>query len=399
MLGPAYRDTMEVTKPMNAVQAPGRPYAAAPFFIQFRPADGKGRDIWTVKLDADILTLLKPGDKAVLHLHRDEAARYLKFSYDLVRGRILTFHVIEGLKSYSFPCTKVQMLKLVSWMPHKEHSEIESEVRVSGVGVLLFGILHVLLSANVWVGWGLALLALGVSGVCAPKRGMYGTNGALMLVAGLGDLIASSFMRVPREGGFFDPALIPVAVGILLIVWGIHQLSMLGPNQLLRAARAIRDRQAALFPVESRVVRRIALFDFVAGVIFGAYAIALLGVGGRFRLEVLMTPHEWTPDLAAFGALSLVCLASAITLVLRRRPAYFEAKVTAQMLLGVIVVSLWGLGVSAVTGRAVAAFGDAFSLDNVAYAPVAWVLLILWVSVFNRWYSHAVDRELEEQRD
>lgn len=373
--------------------------SVAPFFIQFRPHKGYQNEIWTVRLDGELLTLMKPGDRCVMHLHRDEAARYLKFSYDLLRGRTLTFHVIEGMKSYSFPCTKVQMLKLVAWMPHKENCEIAKEVRVSGMAIVLFGALHLLLSGDVWFGWGIALMALGLSGICAPKRGLYGSNGALLLAAGLGDLLASSVTSVQAGSTVFDPALIPLAVGLMLVVWGIHQLSMLGPNQLLRAARAIRDRQAHLAPVESKVVRQIAVWNLVGGIGFGGCALLVWAYQIGSADGPLLAASEWSPDLAVFTGLSLVSFVASGLLYLRSRPAYFEAKVSAQMLLAIIILALWGFAASYMAERPLTAFGNTFSMDRAAYAPVAWVLLILWVSVFNRWYGHAVDRELEEQRD
>ncbi len=384
---------------MGTAQSAIQPRHAAPFFLQFRPRGGYQNEIWTVRLDGDLLTLMKPGDKCIMQLHREEAARYLRFSYDLVGGRTITFNLIEGMKSYSFPCTKVQMLKLVAWMPHKEHTEIAKEVRFSGIAIVLFGALHLVLSGNVWFGWGIALVVLGLSGICAPKRGLYGSNGALLLAAGLGDLVASTATTVTPGSTLFDPSLIPMAVGLTLVVWGIHQLSMLGPNQLLRAARAIRDRRAHVAPVESKVVRQVALWNLVGGIGFAGCALLVWAYQRGTADGPLITSAEWTPDLAIFTGLAFVSILSAVALFLRSRPAYFEAKVSAQMLLAIIILALWGFAASYMANRPLTAFGNTFSLDRAAYAPVAWVMLILWVSVFNRWYSQAVDRELEESRD
>jgi hypothetical protein len=389
----------EVTKPMGIDQSTNQRRNAAPFFLQFRPRKGYHNEIWTVRLNGDLLTLMKPGDTCVMHLHREETARYLRFSYDLLRGRTITFHLIEGMKSFSFPCTKTQMLKLVAWMPHKEHSEIAKEVRVSGLAIVLFGVLHLLLSGDLWFGWGTALVVLGLSGICAPKRGLYGSNGALLLAAGLGDLVASSATKVTPGSALFDPSLIPMAVGLTLVVWGNHQLSMLGPNQLLRAARAIRDRRAQVAPVESKVVRQVALWNLVGGIGFGGCALLLWAYAKGSSDGPLLASAEWTPDLAVFTGLAVFSVLASAVLFMRARPAYFEAKVSAQMLLAVIILALWGFGASYMAERPLTAFGNTFSLDRAAYAPVAWVLLILWVSVFNRWYAQAVDRELEEQRD
>jgi hypothetical protein len=87
---------------------------SAAFYLQFRPVGGEEDRVWTVRLEAELLTLLDGEDKPVLKLHREEAARYLRFSYDIVRARIVTLVVIEGLKGYSFHCTKVELSKLLS---------------------------------------------------------------------------------------------------------------------------------------------------------------------------------------------------------------------------------------------------------------------------------------------
>jgi len=363
----------------------------APFFMQVHSLRGDTEALWTIQLEPGLLTLMDPANEPVLKLPREETSRYVRFAYDLLRGHTESFVIIEGLKSYTFRCPKHHLLKLLTWMPHKTSVQVAREVRFSGIGVALFGVLHLALPQSLFWGWGVCLLAAGVLGAARPRLAMYLLNGLIMLAAGLWALVPWT----PTETD-----LPSVIAGSVLVLWAVQQFSMLSPNQQLRAARAVRDQRAAFLPERSRVVDRIRHWNLGAAAVCGAYALAVLasvpfrsGEGWGRLLPVL-------PDLAVFGVLAVVALAAAFGFLARKPPPYFEAKMSAQLLIAAALVCLWGILFALDFSAPLSVFGGIFGSDLGLFAkPYVWLSLMAAVLAFNRWYLRSVDRELEELRD
>lgn len=391
---------------MDAAQETGEQEPREGTVLEVRSLTARGNVTWTIHLESDILSLAGPGDRSVLKLHREEAARYMRFAYDILRGRTISFIIIEGLKRYSFKCSKEQASQLFAWLPSGTPAQMAREIRFSGIGLALFGILHLILADGLFWGWGIGLLAVGALGVAWPRRWMFLLNGILMLVVGLLDVILSGLG--PRVV-FAQDRLVPVAVGSALIFWGIQQISMLGANQRLRAARAIRDERVSLLPAKSRVVRRIVLCNTVAAVVFGLYTVGLLiavqlpGFSSR-SAESVTGPNSALPDIAIFGVLTILTALSASLFSLQKRPPYFAVKVSAQMLITIFVFLCWGIALNFDLSAPLSFLGNIFfnNLGLVA-RPYVWIYLLVCVLVcvlvFNRWFTRAVDKELEEQRD
>lgn len=385
---------------MNAVHATERSRGYAPFFVQLQPIPDNGKSLWSVKLEPDILTLISPDNQEVLQLHREEAARYINFAHDLRRGRVIHFVIIEGLKSYSFRCAKVQLLKLLTWMPHKEASEIDREVRRSGVALGLLGALNFLLAQRMWMGMGVVLIAVGAWSYVRPNRKMFAVNGLLLLATGLWDLATWSFAAADISANGLGYSIVPMTVGIVFILWGIHQLTLLGPNHQVRIARELRDERASLALQPSDIVRRIALLNAGLAVVFAGYAAVLLAAGLLFAAHPQQGPLPWlTPDLVVFGVCGVLAAASAWILLRQKRPAYMEARVCTQVAISVMVFGLWGAVFSLASDSPFSFFGDVVYTTHVIFAPAVWLTLIAAVALFNRWYGRRVDAELESQRN
>ncbi len=354
--------------------------------------------MWTVRLEAELLTLLDGEDKPVLKLHREEAARYLRFSYDVVRARIVTLVVIEGLKGYSFHCTKVELSKLLSWLPQKSPETIAKEGRYSGLVLALFGTLYLLLPGHLFWGLGVCFLVAGAVGLLLPKRGLYALNGALMILVGLWELLPRNLPGLHSLIATPEERVVPFVVGCVLILWGIQQLTMLGSSQKLRAARAVRDRHASFLPGQSALVRRVGRWNLIASGLFAAYALSALALASAGSATGLLSFA--LSDAAIYGVLALLAAVSAASFLVRRRPAYLEAKASAQFLIAVAVLSLWGFALSFHPSAPASFLGALLSGEaEVFKRPYVWASLIPPVLLFNRWFARAVDRELEEQRD
>lgn len=353
--------------------------------LDFRPLTGDTSAIWQARLDAELLTLSNPSGASALTVHRDEAARYLKFIPDVMRGRTVSFSLGEGLKSYSFRCTRDQQSEILAWLPQKPPELAAKEIRYSGLGVALFGTLHLLLPERLFWGWGVWLVLIGLYGAAFPRPVLYLVNGLIMFFVGLWDVVP----WIP-----FQNDLVAVAVGTALILWGIQQVAMLSPNQQLRAARAFRDRQAQLKPSESPLVRIVGWCNVGGAVLCGAYAlaVALIATGRGFQ--------NVAPDLGAFTVFAVLMGLSAAVFLGPRHAGYVEAKVSAQFLVSAAIFTLWGLIFAFDFSAPAAVIGGIFSGDLRSFTrPYVWISLIVSVLLLNRWLTHRTDRELEERRD
>jgi len=360
---------------------------------------------WTLRLESDILTLIRPGNRAVLKLHRDEVARYLRFTRDLLRGRIVTFVLIQGAKKYSFRCTREEQKVLLRWLPEITPSYLTRQAQLACIGVALFGMLHFLISRGLFWICGTWLIFAALLGFMLPTRKTFLVNGVVLIMAGLWDLSTGSPVDFRPWSVPPEDRVIPVLIGSLVLMWGIQQISMLGPNQLLRVVRAARDERVSFLPQESGTVRRIGRLNIVATLIFAVYVGAMLlgisqnagkyaGAGRPPSIEPLVR------DCIIFGVLTLLTIFSAIRFLIRKPPAYGEAKVSGQLLVSVAVLSLWSFISNVNLAQPSTLLNGAVTANPLVFTrSYVWGSLILCVLGFNRWFTHAVDRELEEQRD
>lgn len=373
-----------------------------PLALHLRPAGRQDSAPWILRVANDLLTLENAEGVSVLTVHRDEAARYIRVRNDLFRGRTLTLAVAGSRKTHVLACSADQVERLLAHLPRKSDVRLKREIRFSGIGVGLFGVLHLLLPGMLFWPCAALLLAVGVAAALAPRRTMYAVNGAALVFAGLWDLVTQS-------GGGLNPwalsgerRVVPIAVGSLLLLWGIHQLSMLGAAQQLRAARAVRDRRAEFQPAKASIVKGTTLASALVGVLCLLYAggIAWWIGQGLNGPGLVSAENPLLADFATYGILSLLALAFAVYFATRRLSRYTEAKVVGQFLVALAVFSLWGMAFglwSIGTGGAYA--GMLSPAAGVITSPLVWVSLVGAVWQFNRWFGRIQDRELESLRD
>lgn len=377
---------------------------SAPTFIQFPSLDTPNRERWTVSLDSELFTLLDADNRRVLQLHREEAARYMRFAADLLRGMTFSLIVVEGLKRYRFGCTREQAAKLLAWLPHLSQEEVERNVRRSGLVIALLGAFHVLLPAILlWV-WGPLLLAAGIFATLRPQPRTYAVNATLLFLVGLWDLLTGSPGDIRPWTATPEHRWLAVMAGSMFLMWAVQQAKMLGANEQLRTARKIRDQRASFLPETSRLVRNIGLACFAAAVPCAAFAAALIATSSARASSAGTAAIPGLPpifhDPVVFGVAALLGIPAGLLLLLRKAPAYLEAKVAAQAVLALAVFSAWGL---VFNGRALIPFSGFPGLFGANLArftePWVWVSLVGVVLLFNRWFAKKLDRELEEQRD
>ena len=373
--------------------------------LSLQPIHGRTKELWSLVLEPELLTISKPDGTAVVYLHQEEVARYVRLDRDVFRGRTIKFVIVEGLKSYSFRCTKEQFAQFVAWMPHKSDSDEKKEAWRSGLGVALMGIPPLILRQDLFWGCGVCLLAAGIVGIVLPKRMMHAALGILMILVGLWDLFPRQLLGLVPWSVPQDDLMIPVVMGSFLMLWGIHQISLLSANQLLRVARAIRDERMAFLPGRSRLVRGVGYGNIAGSVAFGGCAAGLLvaglsGAGADTAPGGLASSRIVLSDSLVFAVLGVLMLSMAAAFLLRKRPAYLEAKASAQLLIAAGVFVFWGIVFHVLLGTPLSPFALFASDGLMTFArPEVWVSLVLCVLAFNWWFNHALDRELEEQRE
>ena len=365
-----------------------RPIAA----LVLQPVHGDAKDAFTVSLDEDVLSLISPDERLVMMLPREEAAHHLRFNYDLLYGRTVSFVVVEGLKAHTFRCPLLELEQLLSWLPQKPREEQEREVRLYGVALVLLGTMQLLFQALIYWIWGLALVLLGLAGVWWPRRYMFGVNAAVMFAVSLVLLLSPLPLGVLLDDNLETVRLLATGLGSLLIVWSVQQASLLGPLHRLRVARAHHFEVVHAYEQgPSPSVRIIAWSMIGLGALFGAHL-------GWMAWRSQQGMADGWPDWVITGVACFAMLSMALVLRLRQYKSYLEAKLGAQFAL--VLAVFYGLGLITTASDKSVPFGPGilrvgvYALENV----YVWVPLVLVVVAFNRWYAGRVEREVEQNQ-
>jgi hypothetical protein len=372
--------------------------------LKLRPF--KGNETWTVTLDPSIVRVQNADSHEVLMVPREDIAQYMHFERDLIRGRTVTFAAAYGMKPYKFRCTREEFATLLSCMPQKSPEEIRKSVRLSGLAIALAGIVYLVLPNPFYWWWGLVLAGLGAGALAHPSRKWYLFNAVGMFAVGLSGLFVQRVVVVNPAHivGTLD-ILVQVA-GIVFVCWGVQQLAMLSANAQIRAARVMHDPEAAAMPArKSPLVRRVAVGALVAAVLLWGYALALvyLALSGT----TMVTPTRSLAgislgmiDIVACTVLGTVCLGSGIVLLMRKRPAYAEARIVTTVLMALALVFWWGAVFSFDPSQPMLLFGTLLSNGVQVFGrPYVWGSLLVGVVVVNWLFVRAVDKELAQGLD
>lgn len=351
---------------------------------------GPKSEKYTVQLGDDLLSLLSPDRRLIMMLPREEAARHIRFDWDLFRGRVASFVVVEGLKSHRFKCSRQAMKLLAAWLPQRPAAELERVVRHYGVSLVLVGALQLLFQSVFYWGWGLTLLLLGVACICFPKRPMYAVNAIILLAAGLQSLYASRPLQPmswpPEEWAH----LLATGLGAIMVIWSVQQYSLLSINHQLRAARG---RGSPLFAWDvgpSLLVRKI---KWGVTVITGVFLCQCGGLilQARFGME---PPHQ--QDWLVCVILGLLTAGVTAVLWARRRPTYLEAKVAGQFFVVLAVLYIAG-AISSPLSHRLPFSPEVLWVGMYALSePYVWVPVIGLVVFYNHWFTRSMEKEIEQ---
>lgn len=353
--------------------------------IGLRPVRGDRTAEWKARFDGHVLSLVGPDGQVALMLPRDEASRHIRFRWDVFRGRVVEFVVLQGLKAHAFRFSPHIRDCFFAWLPQKTLAERAQEARFHGAALVLFGMLQLYLADQLFPVWGAVLQAVGLVVLLRPLRGMHGLLGVTMLLAGLAMLFSPGVFLV-AEGGDSFARVLATASGSVLLLWGIQQFSLLGPSYHLRPAET---REPKRERERSRLVARVAMVSIAFALAYGIYAVGLFVV-------TQSTPALPTDSLIFLG-LSLLSGLAGLVLLMRRQPPYLEARITAQLLIIVAVLYLSGIAAGYFSGMPFAFSQDILANGILRFdRPYVWAPLIVLLVLFQRWFLGRVEREAEE---
>lgn len=358
---------------------------------------------WRLRIDGHVLSLAPPNSPPVLTVDHTQAAHCIRFGRD-IKGRLMVrFTVVPGLREYAFPCDRGEMEFVMAWLPQKPRTETRAGVIKSGLSLILFAVLHIALAQ--WTAWpvGALLFVAGAASIVWRRARAHLLMGAALAVAGTIHLVPWHTLGIVDATPTETMMAIRSVVGATLVLFGIQQFSMIGPNELLRSARRRADGNIGVGTYRtSALVRRLARASLATGMLLGAYAVLSIVVNGPadhpWQIGEVQLPPILSNLDATIGAIfGIVCLTMAATLRRVRKPAYSEARIALQFLIGIATVVLWGAVTSYRPDAPLAMLDGVLTNGAVSFAiPHVWVTLIVGVLIANVSFLRSLDRELEQ---
>ena len=104
----------------------------------------------------------------------------------------------------------------LSFPSEKPLPELNESLRKWGIGLIILGMVHLVLSNFLDPLWGSIIIILGILNLFIKKRGMFIANGSALLLVGIMNILGTT---LPEGGGFGW-----LIFGLLQLVWGIQEI-------------------------------------------------------------------------------------------------------------------------------------------------------------------------------
>jgi len=202
-----------------AAQAPP-PLDAASVSFEADRSGFRRKQKWTIVLKPDSAEFTDSEGKDSVTVARDEALAQFQFAKAWVAGHNLV--VTKGAKTFTFKVEEKDLSRLRSWLPTKGSvASMKQELRKWGIGLIILGIAHLVLSGFLDPVWGVIIIVIGVLNLVINRRGMFIVNGIALLLVGVMNILAGAM------GGW-------TVFGLFQIIWGIQEIrkfSRYGPAE------------------------------------------------------------------------------------------------------------------------------------------------------------------------
>jgi hypothetical protein len=116
---------------------------------------------WNITLGHTKAEFTDPEMGERIEIERQESNRFITFDEGFSLLPSKNFILNAGKKSFSFKLDGHGRSQLVSWLPKHQDSELKSELRKWGVGLIILGGLHFILQGLLDPAWGVVLFIVG----------------------------------------------------------------------------------------------------------------------------------------------------------------------------------------------------------------------------------------------
>lgn len=178
-------------------------------FTVKRSAGLRKKEEWTVTLTDDSVRFSLHKENEGFIISKDEANAHIEFAKTNLFGQGNTINVKQGGQLYVFTLDNIGKDGLCAWLPKKTTTQMKDELRKWGIGLIILGAVHLIISGFLDPVWGVLIAGIGVLNLLIPKRGMFIVNGMVILLAGVMNMTAGGGWKV---------------FAMLQIIWGIQEI-------------------------------------------------------------------------------------------------------------------------------------------------------------------------------
>jgi hypothetical protein len=164
---------------------------------------------WNVSLTPDYVEFSFRDSNKLITVPKETANEFIRFPQEFALVPSGNIHVKDNKKEYVFVLNRADRKKLCNWLPKKTAEEMKGELRMWGVGLIVLGGVHFVLSEFLDPVWGIVIAVLGALNLLVAKRGMFIANGIALLFIG--------FLNMAAGGGW-------KIFGMLQIIWGVQEI-------------------------------------------------------------------------------------------------------------------------------------------------------------------------------
>jgi hypothetical protein len=167
------------------------------------------KEEWTVTITHDSVQFSAPGNDNHISVSKGEVKDRITFPREYTLIPSGNVHVKQDGKTHEFVLDRAGRNSLCAWLPKKTDVEMKNELRKWGIGLIVLGVAHLVLTGFLDPIWGVLIALVGGLNLLIPRREMFIVNGVVILLAGV--------MNMSAGGGW-------KMFGILQIVWGVKEI-------------------------------------------------------------------------------------------------------------------------------------------------------------------------------